>query len=199
MFEMPFLLSGLALASVPVIIHLLHRQRTDPVPWGAMQFLDETVIDQRRRKRIDHWLLMLARILALAILALLLARPVLRGKQFASLAPHANTDVAVVIDHSLASGRQAGSQTVFHKSIGMLKQVLGRLQSGDTVSVVLAQAHPKALDSVPLPAHSHTAIRHKLLTRLERLKPGLTAASIPRVPAPARGRCLWPISPDHAR
>ena len=39
------LLFGLLAAAIPVVVHLLHRQRTTPVPWGAMQFLLES---QRR-------------------------------------------------------------------------------------------------------------------------------------------------------
>ena len=35
------MLVGLAAVSIPLIIHLLHRQRTTPVQWGAMHFLLE--------------------------------------------------------------------------------------------------------------------------------------------------------------
>ena len=38
----PLLLSGILLASIPIVIHLLHRQRTTPIRWGAMRFLLES-------------------------------------------------------------------------------------------------------------------------------------------------------------
>src|SRR3954462_258158 len=62
-------------ASIPIIIHLLHRQRTQPVMWGAMQFLRESPLQQKRRKKGDHWLLMLLRVGLLGLLVLLLAWP----------------------------------------------------------------------------------------------------------------------------
>ena len=81
MFLMPLLLVGLTGISIPVIIHLLHRQRTQPVQWAAMQFLRVSPLQRKRKKKVEQWLLMAVRILALAVLALLLARPLwVRGK-----------------------------------------------------------------------------------------------------------------------
>src|SRR6478672_2467833 len=100
-FLMAPLLIGVLAASVPVIIHLLHRQRTVPVQWGAMQFLMEAPLQFRRRRKVDHWLLLLARIAMLALLAFLLARPLIRAAALSPLAPGAGADVAVVVDHSL--------------------------------------------------------------------------------------------------
>ena len=74
MFEMPMLLAGLAAAAIPIIIHLLHRQRTRPINWGAMMFLQESAVLQKRRRNIEHWLLLLLRVALLALLALALAR-----------------------------------------------------------------------------------------------------------------------------
>ncbi|HVT81150.1 MAG TPA: BatA domain-containing protein, partial [Phycisphaerae bacterium] len=98
-FMMPWLAAfgGIALI-IPVLVHLLHRQRVTPIQWGAMQFLLETPLKVRRRRKIDNWLLMLVRMAIVAFLAMLLARPVMRTSNLSSSTP---TDVVVVIDHSL--------------------------------------------------------------------------------------------------
>src|SRR5436309_3949081 len=96
------LLLGLLAAGVPVIIHLLHRQRTVPVRWGAMQFLLESPLQFRRRKKIDHWLLLLARMALLGLLGFLLARPLLIEGKYNPLSSNVGTDIAVIVDHSLA-------------------------------------------------------------------------------------------------
>src|SRR3954466_15604200 len=101
-------------ASIPIIIHLLHRQRTQPVLWGAMQFLKESPLQQRRRKKVDHWLLMLLRILAVVLVVLFVAWPKVKRKS-ALLGEGGGTDIAVVIDRSLSTGRHAGNSTVFQK------------------------------------------------------------------------------------
>src|SRR5947208_629461 len=54
-----------AMALIPILVHLLHRQKVTPIAWGAMQFLLETPLKVRRRRRIDNWLLMLVRITTL--------------------------------------------------------------------------------------------------------------------------------------
>src|SRR3954469_24243148 len=68
---------GAFVVSIPIIIHLLHRQRTQPVLWGAMIFLRMSVLQQKRRKRVEHWLLMLLRLGLLALLVALLGNLIL--------------------------------------------------------------------------------------------------------------------------
>src|SRR6476469_1602546 len=94
----PLLLSGILLASIPVVIHLLHRQRTTPIRWGAMQFLVETPLQRKRRHNVEHWLLMLARMAVLALIVFALARPLLRGRVAAPLGGGTSTDLAVVVN-----------------------------------------------------------------------------------------------------
>ena len=57
------LLYGLAAASVPILIHLLNRRRFRQVTWAAMQFLMAAARKNRRRIRIEQWLLLAIRTL----------------------------------------------------------------------------------------------------------------------------------------
>ncbi|MEI8064530.1 MAG: BatA domain-containing protein, partial [Verrucomicrobiota bacterium] len=75
------LLGGAAAASIPLIIHLLHKSRFKVVNWAAMHLLDPRHRTQKRRIQIEHWLLLLVRCLIPVVLALLMARPVLTGLQ----------------------------------------------------------------------------------------------------------------------
>src|SRR3954451_4890185 len=117
------LMAGLAAvaASIPIIIHLLHRQRTQPILWGAMQFLLESPLQQRRRKKVDHWLLMLLRILLMIVIVALIAWP-RPQKQWSLLGGSGGTDIAFVIDRSLSSGRHTGNSTVFQESVNSIDQ-----------------------------------------------------------------------------
>src|SRR5687768_12297449 len=128
-FLMPSLLIGVAAAAIPVVIHLLHRQRTRPVAWGAMQFLLESPIRFRRRRKVDHWLLLLARMALLGLLGFLLARPLLIDGKYNPMSSDVATDIAVVLDHSLSTGRKAtrspgaaggGEATVFERSLALV-------------------------------------------------------------------------------
>ena len=75
LFLNPWLLIGLAGVLVPIILHMMRRQAAQPLDWGAMRFLFDTVAMRRRRIEWEDMLLMAARCLLIALLALALARP----------------------------------------------------------------------------------------------------------------------------
>src|SRR5678815_5141893 len=74
-FLNPLLLWALPLAAVPIVIHLLNRRRFKRVPWAAMEFLLAAMKRNRKRLRMEQWLVLLLRTLAVVFLALLVARP----------------------------------------------------------------------------------------------------------------------------
>ena len=71
------MLAGLAAVAIPIVIHLLNRQRATLVDWGAMRFLMESMTSRSRRILIEEIILMAMRCLAVALMALVLARPFL--------------------------------------------------------------------------------------------------------------------------
>jgi hypothetical protein len=75
LFLNPWLLAGLAGVALPIIIHLVRRQAAKSIDWGAMRFLFDTIAVRRRKMEWEDLLLMAARCLLLALLALALARP----------------------------------------------------------------------------------------------------------------------------
>lgn len=71
------LLFGAFAASVPLIIHLLHRTKTRVINWAAMQFLAGAVQRKSRRLQWQQWLLLALRCAIPALLALTMAQPAL--------------------------------------------------------------------------------------------------------------------------
>jgi hypothetical protein len=69
------LLGGLAAVAVPIIIHLLNRRSAKRVDWGAMRFLLDSLLSRKKRIQLEEALLMAARCLLVALLALCVARP----------------------------------------------------------------------------------------------------------------------------
>src|SRR6516225_5746410 len=69
------LAAGAALAVLPVILHLFMRQTPKHVIFPALRLLRERQKRSRKRLRIKNWLLLLARMAILALMALALARP----------------------------------------------------------------------------------------------------------------------------
>lgn len=74
----PLGLAALAALIVPLLIHLRRRTEEMPVDFAALRWLDP-LPRPRRRLRFDEWLLLAVRLLLVALLALLLARPAVLG------------------------------------------------------------------------------------------------------------------------
>ena len=71
------LLGGAALIAVPIVLHLIMRQRPKLLEFPAMRFVQKRHDSNQRRLRLRHLLLLLLRAGAIALLALALARPTL--------------------------------------------------------------------------------------------------------------------------
>jgi len=74
-FLTPLFLIGLASIAVPVIIHLIQKERKNVVAFPSLMFLLRTPYQHSRRQRIRDWLLFLTR----AAVFLLLQRYFVRG------------------------------------------------------------------------------------------------------------------------
>ena len=75
LFQNMWLLLGLLAVAIPIVLHLLNRRTARTVQWGAVQFLLDTLINCRRRIMLEEVLLLGARCLILALIAMALARP----------------------------------------------------------------------------------------------------------------------------
>ena len=75
----PLLLWGAAAVAVPILIHLLLRQRPKPRPWAAMRWLLAAAQAAQRRYRLTNFLLLLLRCLIILFIALCISRPALPG------------------------------------------------------------------------------------------------------------------------
>lgn len=74
----PLGLLALAAWIVPLLVHLARRHQYAPLDFAALRWL-QAKSRPRQRIRVDEWPLLLLRLLLLAVLALLLARPMLHG------------------------------------------------------------------------------------------------------------------------
>ena len=104
--------AALALATVPIILHLLNRRTLRRMEWAAMEFLLAALRRTRRKLRLEHLILLLLRIAMMVLLALFLARPMLSDTEYSWLAGVLkNEEKIFILDDSLSMNRQqAGLQ-----------------------------------------------------------------------------------------
>ncbi len=130
----PWMLAGMAGVLLPVLIHLLARRRLPIIDWGAMQFL-QTSPYSRRSFSIDDWLLLLFRMLALALLAVALARPWIRGNLLGWTRWSPPRDVSVVIDGSFSTAVPVDGKPLHEELRNRVRSLIGGLSAGSTVQL----------------------------------------------------------------
>jgi hypothetical protein len=145
------MLLGLSGAALPVIIHLLNRRRDTVIDWGAMQFLD-LGRQSRRRIRLAEFLLMLARMGLLALVALALARPFWAPRASAASGEGAAAtagsglgrdapprDVVLVIDGSASMDRRLVSGTTPRaRAVAWARRFVHQSRPGDATAILVA-------------------------------------------------------------
>ena len=149
-FLNPLLLFGLVAAAVPLVIHLLTRRRPKRTEFSSVEFLREVRLAEMRRFRLREWLLLLLRVLAVACLALALARPALRG----SLIPgKGSTTALLLIDRSLSMGALESGGTLFEQASTRALEVLDALEAEDQVQVMFFDDGVRTVFPEPVEAH----------------------------------------------
>ncbi len=141
------LLYALAAAGVPVLIHLLNRRRFKEVSWAAMRFLLAAVRKNRRRVRIEQWLLLAIRTLVVILVVSAMAKPFL--ETFGAVIAGLRTHRVLVLDDSLSMGYTSGESSRFEQSKALAQQLVKDSRQGDAVSLILMGDPPRVVIGVP--------------------------------------------------
>lgn len=132
-FLTPLALFGLAAALVPPLLHLFQRREPPVVEFPAVRYLQETKRDAQRTVKLQHLLLMLLRILAVILIVLAAARPVVPG---GTGARHEPTALVMVLDHSLSAGAVQGGTRVLDDLAARARETLREASAGDAVWLI---------------------------------------------------------------
>ena len=174
-FLQPLFLLGTLAAAVPVIIHLMYRRRALVHRFPAVRFL--LLADKRtaRKFRINQWLLLALRVLAILLLALLLARPHVTGGdvQAAALTPPQAT--VILVDNSLSMQYRDGQETRLQRARALASRIVQGLAAPDS-AVVLPLLPPDEVANAPV---SLSGDRAALQEQLATLQPSHATVDLP--------------------
>ena len=102
-FLAPLFFTALAVLGVPVLIHMIQRQRTEVVEFPSLMFVRKIPFHSLRRQRVRHWLLLLLRCAALALLIAAFARPFFRSAVLVAVTG-GSREVVILVDRSYSMG-----------------------------------------------------------------------------------------------
>jgi len=168
------MLGGLALGSLPIIIHILNRRRFKMMEWAAMDFLLKAAVRNRRRVRLENLLLLLLRVLVVLLLILAVSRPYTKRGAFASLlGAGGSTERVILLDDSHSMRAGAGNLSALERAKKMLKSMVSRLhdeRSSDRVTVILGST-PNRVDDRFNRVAIAGAHYDRMLQRIDKLRP----------------------------
>lgn len=134
-FITPMLLGGAALVAVPLVLHLIMRRKPVPHDFPALRFLREKAVANRRRLQLSHIVLLLLRMAAIALVALALARPVLRGAGWLADG-EGPVAAALVFDTAPRMALREANETRLVRAGQLARVLLAKLPEGSTVAVL---------------------------------------------------------------
>lgn len=163
----PLYLAGALAIAAPILFHLWRRTPRGKRTFSTLMFLTPSPPRVTSLSKVEHWLLLALRALALALLALAFSRPVWRIPATLPIAPDETEFVAILVDTS-ASLRQTGMwpkvQSRIEKRLQDLPDsaVVGLFHCDETWSTELSFSEAEQLGS---------AARAMLPERLAKLQP----------------------------
>ena len=160
-FLTPLFFAGLAALIAPILVHLVRRQDPVGIRFPSLMFLQRIPFEERRRRKIRHWALLVLRCLALSLLVLAFARPFVSSDDSGALSAPGQRDVVVLLDRSYSMGY--ADRWVRAQAAAL--EAIDNLAAGDRATVVLfdRQAHltgPLSTDKTALKA----AVEHAELS-----------------------------------
>ena len=158
-FLTPLFLIGLAGLAVPVLIHLTRHERGKPIRFPSLMFLEKIPFQETSRRRIRHWVLLLMRLAALALLVAAFARPFFREGRLAAVGGPGPEEVVILLDNSYSM--EMGDS--WDRAVSQARSVVGALRPRDRASLIVFSETPQLV--------------HRSITELPRIHATLDTVS----------------------
>ena len=163
-FLTPLFLAGLVGLAVPVIIHLIQRERKTVVEFPSLMFLRRIPYQSVRRRNIRNWPLLLLRLAALALIVAAFARPFLRRDTLSAAAAGGARELVFLMDRSYSLGY--GDR--WNRAVALARDRVNGLGPADRASIVF-------FDSGAEVALRSVADKGRLISAIGAAKPGAAA------------------------
>jgi aerotolerance regulator-like protein/VWA domain-containing protein len=132
-FITPLFFAALGAIAVPILVHLIQRERSRVVHFPSLMFLQRIPYQSVRRRRIRHWFLLAMRVAAITLFVIAFARPFFQQGALAAAAAVGDREVVILLDASASMGYGDHWQ----RARNAAHQVVDGLAAGDKATLVL--------------------------------------------------------------
>lgn len=143
------ILAALTLGLLPILIHLLNRQRYKNIDFPTLRFLRELQRQKMRQVKIRQILLLVLRTLAVLFLVLALARPVLKSSAGLLPGAQARTTAVLILDRSASMQTETPDGTRYRRLQTRAQEILDLLKDGDDAQIVWSDTPPDVFPESP--------------------------------------------------
>lgn len=132
-----YLLAGLAVG-LPILFHLIRRTPRGRQVFSSLMFLQPSPPRVTKRSRIEDWLLLLLRALAICLLVMAFSRPFIRAQELTDGNDGVGRRIVILLDTSASLQRDG----LWEAAVREVQQTLDQLRPGDAVSFVSFDREP---------------------------------------------------------
>lgn len=141
-FLNPIFLFALAAVGLPLVIHLLNLRKPKRVQFSTLAFFKELQKTTIRKIKIKRWLLLMLRLLAIACLAMVLARPFLPPALSTGASSNQPTVYAILVDNSISMSRIGSKGPLLNQAKELIETIVESSKENDRFVIQTTNGAP---------------------------------------------------------
>lgn len=134
-FLNPFVLFGLAAASIPIILHLINLRKQKTIEFSSLKFLKELQKSSIKKLKIKQWLLLLLRTLLIIFAVLAFSRPTIESN-LPGFTEYSNTSLILLIDNSYSMDVSDEDGNRLRQSKTVATSLINTMKEGDQAIII---------------------------------------------------------------
>ena len=170
----PIYLAGAAAVIAPILLHLRRKPPQDRVEFSTLMFLDASTPVPVSKRRLENWLLLALRCLALILLALMFARPFLQGEN--AVVKSADQATLILLDRSASMRREDLWKRGVEEAVRLFKEA----KITDRVALAVFDRELTGVWSFEEDRNTPANRTATLQSRLAEMSPGWSATQLDR-------------------
>ena len=133
-FLAPLFFAGLAAIAIPILVHLIQRERKNIVEFPSLMFIRRIPYQSVERRRIHNWWLLLMRVAAMLLIVAAFSRPFFRVDPVSAAAARSGArEVVILLDRSASMGYA----DYFARAKAEAKKVARTIGGADRATLIL--------------------------------------------------------------
>lgn len=184
-FANPLFLIAISAVLIPIIIHLFNFRRYKTVYFSNVKMLEEVLLKTKKESRLQQYIVLALRILAIAALAIAFAQPFIPKNK---LNTHNGNVVTVFVDNSFSMDANSKDGTLLYDAVEAAKNVVNAFSYSDDYILVTQDFSAK---------ESHILNKDEILSLLDDIQPSPASRTMEEIVAFAQNTASYSHKSSH--